>query len=82
MNKEYNGFKNYETWNVNLWLFNDEGLYSLVQYFMRRYKGRSPYSDFVTEFMKPGDKTPDGISYSDPALCRKELNESFREENR
>jgi hypothetical protein len=26
----YNGWKNYPTWAVNLWLENDEGLYSLA----------------------------------------------------
>jgi hypothetical protein len=26
---EYNGWKNYETWNVALWLGNDQGTYSL-----------------------------------------------------
>lgn len=27
---EYNGWTNYETWNVNLWTMNDEGPYRLV----------------------------------------------------
>jgi len=26
MNKEYNGYTNYETWLVSLWIDNDEGL--------------------------------------------------------
>jgi len=30
MCKEYNGYTNYETWCVNLWLDNDEGLYEIV----------------------------------------------------
>lgn|SRR4030067_2655307 len=30
-NKEYNGYTNYETWCVNLWIDNDQGLYYQVQ---------------------------------------------------
>lgn len=34
----YNGWKNYETWNVSLWLDNDEGTYNEVREIMREVK--------------------------------------------
>ena len=27
----YSGWKNYETWNVALWISNDKGLYSMAK---------------------------------------------------
>lgn len=32
----YNGYPNYPTWNVNLWLSNDEGSYHAVQDLVRQ----------------------------------------------
>lgn len=44
----YNGWKNYETWNVALWLGNDEGTYNLV----REMAGEAKTSDrALTEYM-------------------------------
>jgi hypothetical protein len=31
MAEKYNGWTNYETWNVALWTGNDEGLYNMVR---------------------------------------------------
>lgn len=31
MSEQYNGWKNYPTWCVNLWLSNDEGLYNATR---------------------------------------------------
>ena len=30
MCKEYNGYTNYQTWCVSLWIDNDEGLYNMI----------------------------------------------------
>ena len=56
----YNGWKNYETWNVALWLGNDEGLCHAAQRLAQSIKGRvsaAAARDFVEEYMPNG--TPD-----------------------
>ena len=35
----YNGYTNYETWNVMLWLYNEEHLYNELRSMLRPYKG-------------------------------------------
>ena len=34
----YNGYKNYETWCVNLWLNNDEGSYRWLTELLKNHK--------------------------------------------
>ena len=45
----YNGWKNYPTWAVNLWLSNDEGLYNEALWRAERVLGEpSPRSEYWT----------------------------------
>lgn len=66
-NKPYNGHTNWATWNVSLWLDNDEGLYKEYQRAARRRRFTADTAeDFVKELMPSG--TPDFDSpaeYSD-----------------
>jgi hypothetical protein len=70
----YNGFKNYETWNVVLWINNDEGLYNLA-------RQCSCYDEFV-DCMKDlgseiGYRTPDGVAWNDSGIDRESVNRDW-----
>ena len=69
----YNGFKNYHTWNVALWLENDEGLYS----FAREHRD---WESLRTSLDQVGFwHTPDGVSLSDARLDTVALDEVVSE---
>ena len=78
----YNGWKNYQTWNVALWLGNDEGLYnSAVEWARKRKKEGKKilYRHFVEYMGLVGVRTPDRISYSGNQLDYKRLSEMLEE---
>ncbi len=71
----YNGWTNYETWNVALWLGNDEGLYNLARGWARH--GYKSLSHQLVEAW--GQFTPDGVDWQDNDLDIDELNEMLNE---
>ena len=72
--ENYNGWKNYETWNVALWISNDERLYNIAL-------DCSDYDAFIFEMQTTceSQKTPDGISWDDRNLDFEALNEIMEE---
>jgi len=64
---EYNGWENYETWNVALWIQNDEGLYNIA----REAGDYQSFVESISEFMT---QTLDGVRFDDPKVNVIELN--------
>ena len=58
----FNGWANWETWNVALWIQNDVSIYDAA----RRSRN---YQDLVAELREFGSKeTRDGCRWDDPAI--------------
>jgi hypothetical protein len=74
----YNGWANWQTWNVSLWLQNEEPLYRICCEFMRRYQGTTPWRDLVAAGDLPMI-TPDDARLDDPALAVEELDRMLRD---
>ena len=73
----YNGWANYETWNVSLWINNDYGLYCEA---MEVAKNGGTYGDLVSILTECGSKeTPDGVSWIDTKIDGIEINEMMNE---
>jgi len=62
----YNGWTNYETWNVALWINNCEGYYNLA-------RQCGDYQTFC-DCMGSDAVTGDGVSYTDPKVNVVEIN--------
>lgn len=73
------GYKNYQTWNVSLWLFNDEHLYSAAVKFMEDYKGARPYAAFIRRMGMAKQRTPDRIKWLSTLIDHTALDKEMRE---
>ena len=62
----YNGHKNWNHWNVNLWINNDEHLYRLARDYCRSNTSRDNAArEFVADLAAVGTThTPDGAPYT------------------
>ena len=70
----YNGWANYETWNVSLYIGNDYGCYCLAKEIVEQ---GGTYGDFVN--MIGYGKTPDGVKWDDVNIDGIEVNEMMQE---
>ncbi len=79
---DYNGWKNKATWNVSLWVNNDESLYNsaVAHVKTRKAMGKKPtWGGFVQYAYLADERTPDGFKYGGQQLDRKALSEMLDE---
>ena len=77
----YNGWTNHATWNVALWIGNDEFLYNTalacVEY---RDQSETPYDKFIRCMLNcENDTTADDIRWDDDTINRDEINDMMLE---
>jgi hypothetical protein len=70
---DYNGWANWATWNVTLWLQNDEKMYCVAQQY-DRYDALIPRLEH-----KFGQMTPDGARWMDPTIDTAAIDEMLSE---
>jgi len=65
----YNGHKNWNHWNVALWINNDEGLYKTAREFCRNNGKDMAARDLCDMLHSEGNThTPDGASYTKTSI--------------
>jgi len=81
----YNGWANWATWNVALWIQNDEFLYNTAKACVTYREGlETPWEKFV-RCMTDGQigrhlgQTPDGCRWDDPAIDGMEINSMMQD---
>lgn len=74
----YNGWENFETWNVSLWIQNDEALYLIAKSFAADGKDYLDFCDYLIQDLGC-TRTPDGVKFDNPLLDVLRLNEMMEE---
>lgn len=81
---EYNGWPNYQTWNVMLWMDNEEGAYRLYREKVERYKSKKLHFGGVAARMACeaafGEATGDGVRFSNSRIKWVKIAEAMRAE--
>jgi hypothetical protein len=76
----YNGWSNYDTWNVMLWLNNDYGLYTRKEEFLAKCITAPTYRELIRHIGIGSQKTGDGILFDSPSLDLQELDDHLSAE--
>jgi len=72
----YNGWTNWETWNVAMWIGNDEMLSRIMT-----LSAKGDWEMFKALAMQFGiTKTPDGVEFESPEVNQDELRNAHAEE--
>ena len=74
-----NGWKNRATWNVALWINNDEPLYRAAVHYMESKPAACQYRRFVAWAGLAEERTPDGFKYMSQRLDYPALNEMMKD---
>ena len=82
----YNGWDNYETWLVNLWLTNDQGTYETMRELVAEYEHSYQAGDAIREYVEELNPLADQATlYTDllngalQAVNWREVAEAFKE---
>jgi len=65
VSKGYNGYKNYNQWNISLWINNDEGLYRMAKEYVSVYNRKEAAQAMLDDLKEYGiTHTQDGVKFS------------------
>ena len=74
-----NGYANYQTWNVCLWISNNEGLYNLASTCANYDEFRKLLREVYTSPSKTAFETPDDVSWNDSGVNLAEMQKFWQD---